>query len=295
MTRIACDRIFIFAPFFVYRNINDLNSTADRCGPSSAFSWSTLNSPGGLIQMCKMHGVFALIVSVTVLVSAESVFAQSEQALVPSDQTEATSSTEISASRPTGGGLENEKFAVTPELGVFSYSTLLNGTQTRGMIGFGLDMNAVTTFVPPEKRNDIWSSIYIGPQTGLFYAHTGSATSNFLGTSPTVADTSAGGNLLLLPLDLKVGYSLADNFRISLHGGGNIIYQSVAGTVNFTRGTTVVGTTAAATNWNIYPNVGGDIEYGVGKNISVLIRPDVTLAPGASPFTGTIGVGIAIG
>jgi len=248
----------------------------------------------GLIRMDKFQGALALTAFV-MLLGPSSVFAQDDWGSVSGDQAEATSSTQISASHPGSGSLNNEKFAVTPELGVFSYATALNGTQTRGMIGFGLDMNAVTTFIPPEKRNDIWSSIYIGPQTGFFYAHTGSATSNFLGTSPTVADAFASGNLMLLPLDLKIGYSPTDNVRISVHGGGNIFYQSVAGTVNLTRGTTVIGTTAAATNWNIYPNVGGDIEWGVGKNISVLIRPDVTLAPGASPFTGTVGFGIAIG
>lgn len=264
------------------QNYDKLRSPqAARCGPSSAFLWG----------MRQLRVAFVL----TALIAAVPTFAQDSQVSVPADQTGATSSTQISPARPNNGSLNNEKFAVTPELGAFSYATQLNGTQSRGMIGFGLDMNAVTTFVPPEKRNDIWSNIYIGPQTGFFYAHTGSATSNFWGTNPTVADNYASGYLMLLPLDLKAGFSFADNFRISVHGGGNILYQSVGGTINFTRGTTVIGTTAAATNWNIYPNVGGDIECGLGKNVSLLIRPDVTLAPGASPFMGMVGVGIALG
>lgn len=211
---------------------------------------------------------------------------------VPSEETPATSRAE--SRHVTTGGLSSETFAFSPQAGVYTYGTPNNGDQVRGVIGLGIDMNAVTAFSTPEDRGDAWSNIYIGPQTGFFFTHTGSQTSNFLGTSATSSDVYVGASLMYIPLDLKVGYAISDHFRISVHGGGNIIYQSVSGSVNIANATTFVGSSATASSWNIYPNVGGDLEWSVGKDISVLLRPDVTIASGTSPFAATVGVGFGL-
>jgi hypothetical protein len=94
---------------------------------------------------------------------------------------------------------------------------------------------------------------------------------------------------------LKVGYSFTPNFRVSAHGGGNLVYQSIVGTVNVNNSTVYAGTSNSRSSWNIFPNVGGDIEFGVAPDISILVRPDVTIASGTSPFTATVGLGIAMG
>jgi hypothetical protein len=188
----------------------------------------------------------------------------------------------------TSGYLSNQTTAFTPQLGVLTYGTPFDGTQVRGVIGLGFDMNALRLLSPPENRGNL----YIGPQTGIFFAHTGSASAGFVGTGATTTDAFANAGYTWIPLDLKVGYSFSDNFRLSVHGGGNIVYQSISGTVIANNGATA--TTATSSSWNIYPNFGGDVELGVGHNVSILIRPDVTFASNTNPFSGTVGLGLAL-
>ena len=40
---------------------------------------------------------------------------------------------------------------------------------------------------------------------------------------------------------------------------------------------------------------GGDVEFGLGRKISLLLRPDFTITPGDSFFSGTLGLGFVLG
>ena len=75
------------------------------------------------------------------------------------------------------------------------------------------------------------------------------------------------------------------SFRLSLRGGGNITYRSVADAMDFGPATAGPGS-----RWRIYPNVGADFELG-----QLVIRPDLTLTPGNEVFTGTVGYNIVLG
>ena len=202
--------------------------------------------------------------------------------------------TAAQASDVTRGYLNNQTFSFTPQLGALTYGTPFNGTQARGVIGIGVDLNFLNALTPPDQRYGAWSHVYIGPQSGFFFAHTGSASAGFVGTGATTTDIYANAGYMWIPVDLKIGYAFSDNFRISVHGGGNVVYQTVSGTVNVGNSTVFSSTTASNSSWNIFPNVGGDVEWGIGRDISILIRPDVTIASGTSPFAGTVGLGIAL-
>jgi hypothetical protein len=237
-----------------------------------------------------MHKIFQAASALMIVTAAAPAFAQEDYSAPPATSVAETPHTNV------GGHMANERASFTPEVGVFSYGTPNNGTQARGVVGFGLDMNAITTFIAPENRNDTVSRLYVGPQTGFFFTHVGDETSNFWGTNSTnTASVTAGANIMYIPLDLKVGFLVEDNFRLSVHGGGNLLYQSVAGSVAFANATTVTGAAGGSSSWNIYPNVGADVEFAVEKNVSILLRPDWTFTSGTSPFSGTIGVGIGIG
>lgn len=179
-------------------------------------------------------------------------------------------------------GLETEKVAIRPQIG----TVLLDrgdGKDARAVGGLTLDWNAVSTFTD----NEAFGRAFIGPSIGAFYSRLGDTTTGFFGQNSDVTNAPAA-SLLVLPANLKLGYLLTDKLRVSAHGGGNALYRSSPSLAFF-------GTGNANDNWTFQPNAGADLEWGIGKNVSLLLRPDWTFTPGNDLFTGTIGLGIGIG
>jgi hypothetical protein len=183
------------------------------------------------------------------------------------------------------GMLKDEVVGFIPEVGVLAFTDPATGTTTsRGGAGLGVDWN-----ISP-MLGEAFKPFYLGISTGFIYSHLGSSTSNFFGTNPNVAVTDPGSNLLLIPADLKLGWSGGSNARISIHGGGNVIYRTVASAIDFGSSSFQGGSV-----WSIFPNAGADFEVGIGRNVSLNLRPDFTFTPGNTLFTGTLGLGLNLG
>ena len=81
-------------------------------------------------------------------------------------------------------------------------------------------------------------------------------------------------------------------FRVAAHGGGNLLYRSTASAVALGENSTSGG----ESNWTVFPNVGGDLEFGTTNGVGVIIRPDFTIiSNGNGIFTGTVGISAPIG
>ena len=180
------------------------------------------------------------------------------------------------------GPLRDEVFGVKPQLGLMLFKPVENGVhqdiESRGMAGISLELNIT------RLATDEWRLWYGGVSTGLLGSHIGQPGSGFLGGG----DQTGSGNLLIVPLDLKIGYNVNDAFRVSMRGGANFIYRSVGN--QFALGDQ--GNTAAS-DWTPYPNFGLDFEFG--KDIAFMFRPDFTITPGDEIFTGTMAVSIPLG
>ena len=185
----------------------------------------------------------------------------------------------------TRGMLKNEVVGIKPQVGVMVFTDPIVGNNTsRAVYGFTTDVN----FAPAIGSE--MSNWFVGPSTGLIFSHLGAPGSNILGTN---SNSGFGGssNFFYIPANLKLGYNFTDAFRLGLHGGGNITYRSVANSL-FLGASNSAGTDST---WNIFPNVGADAEFGLGQNVSLMARPDFTITPGNSIFTGTLALGIPLG
>jgi hypothetical protein len=182
----------------------------------------------------------------------------------------------------TKGPLRDEVFGIKPQLGVMLFKPVENGVRqdidARGMAGVSLEVNIT------RLATDEWRLWYGGISTGFMGSHVGQPGSGFLGGG----DQTGSGNLLIIPLDLKVGYNLNEAFRVSMHGGANFIYRSVGN--QFALG--AQGATGDS-DWTPYPNFGLDFEFG--REIAFMVRPDFTITPGDEIFTGTFAVSIPLG
>jgi hypothetical protein len=183
------------------------------------------------------------------------------------------------------GNLKDSKVSIQPAFGMISYRDERDDATARASIGFTADSNFLKVFDPTPTR------FFFGPATGLIFSHIGSASADFFGTGVDGGRTNSA-NLILIPVDLKVGYNIRDNFRLSARAGGNVTYRSVGNSVAWGDSSQELGDSGG---WTMFPNVGLDLEVGVGKNTTVLIRPDYTFTPGTDVFSGSIGIGINMG
>ena len=188
--------------------------------------------------------------------------------------------TEAPEAEVTRGLLKQEKVAIRPQAGVLAYTDQTGNTSSRLAAGLTIDWNLMSSFEPGGMSN--W---YIGPSTGLIYSHLGNADANFFGSNSSVSSGTEGANFFYVPVNLKVGYNVADNFRIAAHGGGNMTYRSKPQAISIGTNT---GTTTQA-----FPNVGADLEWGMG-GIALGLRPDWTLGTQNSIFTGSLTVAVPI-
>jgi len=159
--------------------------------------------------------------------------------------------------------IRDQVIGITPEIGMISYTNQSGTYTTRATAGAGFDLNFLAQRPDSEIQN--W---YGG---------------NFFGSNSAGAPTN-NSNLVIIPADVKVGYNFNSVFRFSAHGGGNVIYRSVADSIDLGSGSN--GTDSA---WKIYPNVGVDAEWQVSQSFSVLIRPDITLTQGNNLLNTTVG------
>ncbi len=176
-------------------------------------------------------------------------------------------------------GLTGKAVAISPHVGIVEFNDFTGDSATRGAIGLTLDWNAMDLLA--------WDRVSLGPSTGLFFSHIGDPGSNFFGTDADFSAGQSGANLLIIPANLKLGYSISDNFRVGAHGGGNVIYRTAEQSMQ-------LGTAGVGSEWDLYPNVGADIDFGLGKGVALSLRPDWTFA-GADIFTGTVNVGFMFG
>ena len=192
-----------------------------------------------------------------------------------------TTTTEMKVNR---GLLKDERYSIKPLVGAMAYTDAQGNSTSRMALGVTMDMNALTIF---GKGLTQW---YAGPAIGVIASHMGDPTSNFFGKNPTNNFNQANANNLIMPANIKAGYAFTDYCRIGVHGGGNVIYRSVANSINLGS-----GSDTSSSLWKFYPNLGADLDIALSKKVALSLRPDLTLAPGNNLFIGSLGIGIFLG
>ena len=177
------------------------------------------------------------------------------------------------------GGLLNEAIGIKPEVGALGFNDASGNNTYRGAVGLAVDLNF------SRIAMGVANGLYLGISTGGLYSHVGDPGSNFFGTSPSLSSGTSGANVFLFPADVKLGWNINDNLRLSGHGGGNVLYTSIPGAIAIN----------SSNNWNLLPNAGGDLDIGLGRSVAMTLRPDWTFAAGTTFFTGTLEFGFAIG
>lgn len=194
---------------------------------------------------------------------------------------------ELRGERPqvTGGSaLYKEKWGIKPQIGYMNYVNAVEGSTSRGAIGVMAEYNGLKTGAYTEAE----PKFYFGGVSGIVYSQVGKAGANFYGANSTAAAGNSSAYALEIPLNVKYGYNVRQNVRLSARAGGNLIYRSVADTMD-------LGTPHSTdARWDLFPNIGGDAEFGLTENTGLLIRPDLTFAASNSVFTGTIGLFVAL-
>jgi hypothetical protein len=184
------------------------------------------------------------------------------------------------------GGRDGYSIAhLQPQVGVIGLTDAQGSGTARAALGLTADLNFARSLGQDSGR------FFVGPSTGVIYSHLDSPDSNFWGSN-SGNDFSRDANLLLIPLDLKLGYALTPSIRVAVRGGGNLLYRSVGNSLSLGDSTAVLGRDSG---WRIFPNVGGDLEIGLTRDISLMLRPDATLTPGDDFYTGTMGLTIDLG
>lgn len=176
----------------------------------------------------------------------------------------------------------SEMVGIRPQVGLLAFDDPSGDNTSRFAAGLTVDMNATRFFTDQEMSN-----FYVGPSTGLIYSHLGDPGSNFFGTdSDRNTIGAAGANLLLIPVNAKVGIGFGKIARVSVHGGGNVTYRSAQSSLQLDDNRTA----STESDWGMYPNVGADLELGL-----FTIRPDWTITPGDDIYAATIGFSLPLG
>lgn len=187
------------------------------------------------------------------------------------------------ASEITRGYLKDEKIGIKPQLGVLAYTDQAGENTARAAYGFTLDANIA------KMIDNSWNKTYLGITTGFLFSHLGAPGSNIMGADPSNNQGTAGANMFLIPANLKAAYNVYDNFRVGLHGGGNVVYRSIASVSNFGDSSSLPGSV-----WRLFPNVGADFELELSEHAALMLRPDWTLTPGTNFFMGTLALSIPL-
>jgi hypothetical protein len=187
----------------------------------------------------------------------------------------------------TKGGIADEVVGFKPQAGVINFRDPTATIQNRGVIGFTAEHNMAAAIADMTGNANL-KTLYLGPETGLFYSHIGGPNANFVGAG---TNEVAGANMLMIPLDLKLGASLGPT-RLALHGGGNIFYRSITQAVALGKN---ADTSNLSSSWSILPNIGADFEIGKTNAVAFIARPDLTFGGSNRLWAGTVGVSIPLG
>lgn len=190
--------------------------------------------------------------------------------------------------------LVDEKIGLKPQVGVLNYRDASDAKSNRALYGATVDFNAGD--IVNNALNMHKSGLFLGPQTGFLFSHIGAVGGTFFGDSgaqggtQNVTNSDPGANMFMIPANLKLGWT-AYGFRLSAHGGGNVIYRSSAGSVLVGKNTP----DNLNSKWGILPDAGAELEYGVLNGGAILVRSDWTFGGSNTMFAGTVGFSFPIG
>jgi hypothetical protein len=176
-------------------------------------------------------------------------------------------------------GFQNEVFGFRPQVGLTTRNNF-GDTSAKALGGLLMDVNFFR--LPPSDQG----RPYVGLVFGALYSHLGNPGSDFIGLGGAGGDS--GTNFLQLPVNIKAGYTFSDVFRLTVHGGLNVLYSHTNLSAVFPA---VAG---SSTTWNGFGNIGMDFEFGVARSLAVLLRPDWTFASGDTFLTVTFGLNFPI-
>jgi hypothetical protein len=184
--------------------------------------------------------------------------------------------TVVTERQPERGGLRDEVVGIKPQFGVLTVND-----ETRGAAGLTVDVNLLRDAQTAPGRP------YFGPSVGAIYSHLGYPGSDFFGLDSPIGDR--GTHLLMLPVNLKAGYTFGNSIRLAAHGGASVMYANTGQSASLGP----VTVSADSSSWNVDPNVGADVELGLGRHVALQLRPDWTFSDN-TVFTGTLGIAFPI-
>ena len=182
------------------------------------------------------------------------------------------------------GLLKDEMLAVRPLAGALAYQDSKGANTSRLAVGLAFDLNLSRSITHLSNE---W---YSGISTGVIISHLGDPSSNFFGADATSQANESSANMMIIPMNLKLGYAFSDYYRLAIHGGANFLHRSNPQSLNLGE-----DPGSAPATWNLRPNFGVDLNIAVGRNVSISLRPDWTITTGGNLFTGTLGFGFFLG
>lgn len=181
--------------------------------------------------------------------------------------------------------LKDEKLSVIPLIGTIAFVDPTDTGTGKAAYGLAIEANAMSW-----QNDEVLKDWYVGASSGFIFSHLGSNSSNFFGADPDRQDGAGGANMVLIPVDLKVGYHVMENVRVSAFGGGNVMYRSIKS--SFDSGGDFASDNSS--DWTMYPNLGASVEVGLANNVALTVRPDLTFTPGVVAFDGMFGIGLSL-
>ncbi len=180
---------------------------------------------------------------------------------------------------PPPGGMLSEAVGINPLFGILALSRNNASTDTRGVAGLTVDVNLLNKLKPTDTGKP-----YLGPTFGVLYSHLGTVGGDFFGLNGPSGNNN-GTHLLLFPLNIKAGYTFSNVFRPSVHGGATLLYNNTQ-----VANATPTGVQINNSSLTAHPNVGLDLELGLGQSISLIARPDWTITSSTTIFTASFGL-----
>jgi hypothetical protein len=164
--------------------------------------------------------------------------------------------------RPSDALLDTETGSLEPLFGMIGYTDATEQPTARAALGAILTLN-VSGALPGDAE-----MTFLGLQTAAIY----------------------GPGLLEIPANLVIGWSMARDSRVSLHGGAMALYRPDPSAVD-------LGGTPdeAARSWRVFPNLGFDFQYALSRDVAVNLRPDWTFATDVGVVTTTLSLIITLG
>lgn len=200
--------------------------------------------------------------------------------LAADDETAGSSVSQARTSEVAPSNVYDSVINITPEIGVLGYSDALTNYTSRVAEGFNLDWN-IANMVSI-------SGMQMGLETGLLYSHLGSPSSNFFGTNAELVG-GEGSNTYLVPATIVAGYKPSDQSVIAFKVGAQLLYQSMAGSIN--TGRSITGTTAT----DVFPSLGLNLGYSLSKKVGISLRGDYIPTPAQDMFSTFLGATIGLG